>query len=104
MSQKADSVPESSLQKRQNEGKHSKNVVPAVVHKTAEETELFTGGLQFHQIIQPEGKTQILYLEFNNNNTLSKLAINVLHRRPDMVEHSLIDIVICPDHGFGGHE
>lgn len=60
VSQKVDPVRESSLQKRQDEGEHSKNVVPAVVHETAEETQLFTGGLHFHQIIQSEGKTQNL--------------------------------------------
>lgn len=57
MSQKADPVPESSLQKGQDEGKHSENVVPTVVHETAEESELFTGGLHVHQIIQSERKT-----------------------------------------------
>lgn len=56
MSQKADPVPESSLQKGQNKRKHSENVVPTVVHETAEETELFTCGLHFHQILHSEGK------------------------------------------------
>lgn len=60
MNQKADPVPESSLQKRQDEGKHSENVVPTIVHETAEEAELFTGGLHFHQILQSEGTKQIL--------------------------------------------
>lgn len=73
MSQKTDPVSESSLQKGQDEGKCSKNVVSTVVHETAEETELLTGSLHFHQIIQSGGNTQILKLKQNNGN-LSKLA------------------------------